>query len=297
MKRLCILSILVIIMKASIAQFGLTTINFEDTSTLIYLSIDATTNSNNIWQIGRPNKALFSSSYSLSNAIITDTVNYYPINDTSSFTIYHLANNGFTFPHTARLHFSYKVDTDTLNDFGMIEFSPDNGMNWINLLHDSVNFPGGNYDMIFTGKTNNWQSFEMNLGLYGAIYNIQNEDTVLYRFTFVSDNVQTNKEGWIIDDIIIDDYAENIGEKVINNCILQVFPNPTWNTIKFKIDNKFIPCQIFIYDITGKLVLCCMQTDENAEINISALEAGTYQYKVKNNDNYIGSGKFIIAGK
>ncbi|MDA3953800.1 MAG: transposase [Bacteroidales bacterium] len=34
-----------------------------------------------IWQIGTPNKTFFDSAYSSPNAIITDTVNYYPINN------------------------------------------------------------------------------------------------------------------------------------------------------------------------------------------------------------------------
>ena len=49
-----------------------------------YILID-TTIDNNIWQIGKPSKSLFSSALSSPNAIITDTSNTYPINNESYF--------------------------------------------------------------------------------------------------------------------------------------------------------------------------------------------------------------------
>ncbi len=44
-----------------------------------------TSQQGNIWQIGRPQKILFNLAFSIPNAIVTDTLNTYPINDTSSF--------------------------------------------------------------------------------------------------------------------------------------------------------------------------------------------------------------------
>jgi hypothetical protein len=51
------------------------------------LNIDVASNPNNIWQIGPPQKAVLNNSNSSPNVIITDTINSYPITDTSSFTI------------------------------------------------------------------------------------------------------------------------------------------------------------------------------------------------------------------
>lgn len=48
-----------------------------------------TTMPNNLWQIGKPQKPFFSSSHSPSNAIVTDTINSYPINNDSYFDIVH----------------------------------------------------------------------------------------------------------------------------------------------------------------------------------------------------------------
>ncbi|MFI5135825.1 MAG: hypothetical protein ACHQD9_08235 [Chitinophagales bacterium] len=58
-------------------------ITFETPDSL--LKIDTT--AGNIWEIGRPHKIFFDSAYSLPNAIVTDTLNPYPINNFSTFTI------------------------------------------------------------------------------------------------------------------------------------------------------------------------------------------------------------------
>lgn len=60
---------------------------FRFDSSNIYLQID-TTSSNNIWQVGQPSKTFFDSAYSPVNAIVTDTINSYPVNNHSAFDIY-----------------------------------------------------------------------------------------------------------------------------------------------------------------------------------------------------------------
>ena len=102
------------------------TLDFEDTAALHHLRIDSVSNLNDIWQVGAPQKTIFTNAYSNPNVIVTDTINPYPINDTSSFTIVNVAGDGFTYPHTASLIGEYSVNSDTLTDFGTIEFSPDN---------------------------------------------------------------------------------------------------------------------------------------------------------------------------
>src|SRR5690348_2572222 len=50
------------------------------------LRID-TSQANNLWQVGKPSKIVFNSAYSIPSAIVTDTINPYPPNNISSFTI------------------------------------------------------------------------------------------------------------------------------------------------------------------------------------------------------------------
>src|SRR6266478_1466792 len=75
-----------------------------------------TTLSGNIWQIGRPQKVFFDSAFTRPNAIVTDTINYYPKNNVSEFILktptFLLCCGGVI------MRFFHKYDTDTLADGG-----------------------------------------------------------------------------------------------------------------------------------------------------------------------------------
>ncbi len=73
------------------------TITFDDSQEIEHLYIDTVSNPNNIWQVGIPQKTIFTDAYSPPNVIVTDTTNPYPVNDTSVFMIPHLADNGFMY--------------------------------------------------------------------------------------------------------------------------------------------------------------------------------------------------------
>ena len=118
------------------------------------------TDTNNIWQIGVPQKTLFNQANSQPNVIITDTINNYGTNDTSSFTVrYNTYNCPYAFG-------KYYVDSDSLNDFGIIEISIDSGQTWINILEDSLNFSPEK--PVLTGSSNGWKSFELDLNSYAT---------------------------------------------------------------------------------------------------------------------------------
>jgi hypothetical protein len=80
--------ILLLLCQSSFGQM-IWEINFEDWyygEDRIY--IDTISNQDNIWQVGQPNKIIFNTAYSEPNAIITDTSNHYPTNDTSSLLLF-----------------------------------------------------------------------------------------------------------------------------------------------------------------------------------------------------------------
>ncbi len=69
-------------------------LNFDNQHGLQHLTIDTISNPNNIWQIGSLHKTVFTNAYSVPNALVTDTINTYPINDTSTFIITNVARGG-----------------------------------------------------------------------------------------------------------------------------------------------------------------------------------------------------------
>jgi hypothetical protein len=176
---------------------------------------DTVSNPNCIWQVGAPQKTVFTTSQSLPNSLITDTLNSYPINDTSSFIIKHEVGWGYLCYGfgTVKLSGSYYVNSDSLNDFGLIEFSPYNGITWVPFTTGPNAWPYSPIQPTFTGNSGGWKVF--NLSLYGVdgMYNFQPLDTVQYKFTFISDG---NLDGLMFDNLGILDVC-TIGLEINNN--------------------------------------------------------------------------------
>jgi len=232
-------------------------LTFEDTFFLNHLIIDTVANHNNIWQVGAPQKPLFFSAFTAPNAIVTDTFNSYPVNDTSSFTILNIAfGMGFVWPHTVILSGEYNVNSDTLTDYGIIEFSPDNGTTWIDLINDTtyaLNMMWNTPKPTLSGNSNGWNLFYVNIAGLGPIFNIQDGDTVLYRFTFISDSIQTNKDGLMFDNFHFEDYIEDIPE-IQNDNLISVFPNPADEFLFIQKANSSDQQIVQLFDYAGQTI-------------------------------------------
>lgn len=266
------------------------------------LFIDTISNANNIWQIGSPQKTVFSSAATPPNAIVTDTLNYYPINDTSSFILKHVANLGFSMPCDVTFGGKYFVNSDTLTDFGKIEISPNNGSTWINLADpiyaSSIYWNNPYIQPVFTGNSNGWKQYRADIHDFGSLFNIQNNDTVLFRFTFISDGIQTNKDGLMFDSLFVWDVPP-IGINHISSNDINVFtyPNPSMTFLNIVFDKtKSEIGTMEIYDNTGRIVeeIMIPINENKISIDINDYPEGIYLFNLINRDGYkISSGKFI----
>ena len=81
-----------------------------DTNVWSSLFVVIDSDSNNVWQIGKPQKIIFDSAATAPNVIVTDTVNYYPPNNNSIFIVGYLpwASWGIL-----AVRWSQKLDLDT----------------------------------------------------------------------------------------------------------------------------------------------------------------------------------------
>lgn len=259
-------------------------LNFDKSINRNRLIID----SNSIWQIAKPNKTTFNSANSIPNAIITDKDSTYPINDTSSFIIKNIARGkGFTYPHTVILYGKYFVDSDSLNDFGMIEFSHDNGNSWIDLINDTLYMrnswwwhPKPN----LTGRSNGWKEFYVNVAELGPILNIKDEDTILYRFTFISDSIDNGKDGLMFDDFHFEDYIEGIEEQS-NSLDISIYPNPASDYFILSSTKVHNQMNSLIYNSEGNLVQKSI-IEINKKVDISTLPIGMYYIYLYSSTGY-----------
>lgn len=272
------------------------TINFDDSINLFRIKID-TTIPNNIWQIGQPQKNIFTSARSLPNAMVTDLHLSYPINNNS---IFYLGTGGDYWGdiHESNLFFWYKFDSDSLHDYGKIEASSDTGHTWYNIVTDVKGFfliqdslgnviesSGSNDDtLVFTGTTNGWYKCSAGLMLTEGI----NYDTIIYRFTFHSDNIFDNRDGWIIDDFLFYDWWESVPRHASS---YKLYPNPAKNEIH--INSKSMINSIELYNEMGILINTINIKGTSMIVNISNLGTGLYFYHINFENGQKDIGKFI----
>lgn len=277
-------------------DYGAYLIDFEDTNVLSRLTIDTISNKNNSWQIGTPNKDYLSNARSKPNVIITDTINPYPAIDTSGFYITHIADQGYEYNQIVRISGYYKVDCDSIYDYGKIEISLNNGKHWFDPLSDTI---PENYihstKPVFTGKSD-WTNFEIWLA-NDLTFNSKNGDTIIYKFLFISDSIQNNRDGLMFDDLIFEDWFESVQKNDVKSFNSYVYPNPGKANIRIVFDNpEFQTHSATVYTFEGKIVYDnCDIKAEVVHLDVDNLNNGIYFYKLINEiTSERSTGKFVI---
>ena len=273
------------------AQFYTQYFDGADTSATHSIKVKIDTGSTNIWQVGRPRKTIFNRAASTPNVIITDTVNYYPNNNVSRFTLKsYVQYTNYVFA----LQWMQKLDMDLHHDGGTVEYSVDTAHTWHNVFNDPnvyrfMGFQPNNKDTLqsgeyaFSGRDTNWR----NIWLCFDINWLANvTDTIYFRFTFKSDSINNNKEGWMIDNFWIQNTFIHPVKEITKKDYLNVFPNPTTGVVNVEIlnikDFKMIEHMEFI-NSAGKIIRRWDNISSNYWFDTSQYAEGTYLLKIKTN--------------
>ena len=254
-----------------------------------FITIDKN-DTNNIWQIGTTTKFV-DTVYSKNKAIVTDTAKPYKNNSNSFFEVY-IPNGVYNqqyfdvYPSVA-ISFHHKFQTDSLYDGGYIMVSNDNRKSWVNIFSTtSILFFNNLYSTkdtlndgtpAFSGQRDwTWSSINWNnLILTKSAF----PDTIFFRFYFKSDSIQTNKGGWIIDEIKTGwAFAGGISEMNGENTI-KIFPNPASD--KITIEGSDETQNLFIYNFVGDLIFQKQLRNSKNEIDISNFPKGIYLIKIE----------------
>ncbi len=256
-------------------------IRFDDTLSIKYVQID-TSLSNNIWQIGAPQKVIFNNAFSSPNALVTDTMNSYPVNNYSACYMTFVVAEGYMI-----FDFQHKFNTDTLADGGKVEVSIDRRASWHNITDDAYwaslgyNFFGtSNFYTIndsvsvfnepgFSGNSNGWVRSTLVFEWQQAFVL---PDTFDLRFVFSSDSIDHLNEGWMIDQIQIIANHTGINENRPED--LFIFPNPSQGILNLSDTDKKIK-QIKVFDFLGRNVHLNSNYD-NSNLDLSQLSDGIY---------------------
>lgn len=260
--------------------------NMSPSAICIIIDDDST----NIWQIGVPQKMIFDSAATHPNALITDTINFYPPNNSSSFqfTIVPRTNRGIL-----AIQWKQKLDMDAGLDGGKIEFSVDAGGTWQNAFNNPhvYNFYGyqtanedtlPNGDFVFSGTDSLWRDIWLCYDMTWLSWN----DSIIVRYTFTSDSIDNNKEGWIIDNMLAHLTIIHTVSEVKQEKYLNVFPNPTSDIIHIetqKIQDYHIIEHMVLVNSFGQVVDEWKHIPTKFFISTKKYKNGLYYLKVKTN--------------
>ena len=116
-------------------------------------------------------------------------------------------------------------------------------------------------------------------------------DTILYRFTFISDSIQTNKDGIMFDNLHFEDWSESIRE-IQNDNLISIYPNPAKDKLFIDIKKRSESKIFQIIDYQGKILYERNNLTEN-DIDISQLVNGIYILKYLD-EKYYSIKRFVV---
>ncbi len=290
MKNFLLFAFAIFFFTSNAQQFN----DFEQEANLdIHLGPDS---QDSIWQIGSPQKTFFNSAFSEPNALVTDVFNTYPPYHSSSFHVDFSEISLQTFPFI-QISWQQKLDFESGADGAMIELSYDGGETWSNVFTDPVYRPFvvGLYDIevdtLSNGEvgmtgTSDWEFIAV---CWGQFEGTQPDfvDQLRVRFTMISDENDTQQDGWMIDNINMQiDILGVVTDDLVRKEI-KVYPNPVEDNLMLEFEEMISPdSKIEIYDLSGKK----HQSETPYLVNgthttyVGNLIPGIYQVMVKNEE-------------
>ncbi len=117
---------------------------------------------------------------------------------------------------------------------------------------------------------------------------------MIIRFNFISDDVENNREGWMIDNIKL--YSIYLGDGIDETKPLKfnLSPNPMTETAMIELTD-YREVELSILDMQGRMVR--QQTYFNNQsifIHKDELISGIYFVKIKEGDTLLGVRKLVI---
>ena len=247
----------------------------------------------NIWQIGTPQKNIFNAAATLPNALLTDSINYIPTNNASSF-YYQISPSPWNNWGVLAIQWKQKIDMDFGKDVGLIEFS-NNGSPWQNAFDSPYVYSFYGYDtnnvdtlstgeIVFTGTDETWKDIWLCYDI--SWLNANGSNNILVRHTILCDSIDNNNEGWMIDNLMSHNTLIHTVNEVKQKDYLTVSPNPSTGPIEIwaqKINEYHIIEEMELLDASGKILDTWKLVPTKFFIDISTYSNGVYYLRIQTN--------------
>ncbi len=178
----------------------------------------------------------------------------------------------------------------------------------MNIINDSLNIVTSNINFYtnidtilgntpaFSGHSNGWLHSEF-YWFWDCLAKEFPQDSLIVRFIFKSDSIQTNKEGWLIDNIVFNGY-EIIGDIsyiTLGREKVKLYPHPVKEFFTIEFDNTNNNTFTFeIFDNMGKQIIIKKSIRTNKiKVNKLNISKGIYFYKLYSNEKIL-TGKILI---
>lgn len=258
-----------------------------DTSWKNSIIIELDTSAGNIWQVGTPSKVIFNSAATLPNALVTDTLNNYPAGNFSQFS-FKFFDNYYRNANLVAVRWKQKLDLEKGRTGAVVEFSRAGGP-WENIFNNPnvyrfYGYAFQNKDTLFNGQYAFSGSDTVWRDIWVCFLRKAGDSSVAkMRFTFVSDTGVSGKEGWLIDNMLVQATFAHTIKSVGEEQNSKVYP--TYSSGQLIVEasrasqNEYVrTVQIFSTD--GRLVQQYNGQDFRMILDISALPSGPYQVRV-----------------
>jgi len=140
-----------------------------------------------------------------------------------------------------------------------------------------------NMELGFSGQDNTWRNIWLcfDLSWVSAV-----SDTLLFRFSMLTDSANGVMEGWMIDNMMASQTIIHTVNETETQEYMQVYPNPTPG--KFEIETKKINAFHIIEDLEvrdshGRVVQQFRNCPTKFSIDLSGYPTGVYFVKAKTN--------------
>jgi hypothetical protein len=266
-----------------------------DTSSWNSIQFEFENDTSTLWQVGSPQKSEFNEALSPPNALLTDTLNPYPVESFESV--------GFKVPldewggnwGILALRWSQRLDMRNGQAIGMVEFSVDS-TTWQSAFDNPYVYSFYGYaennvyltDTLkgFIGSDNEWRDIWLCYDLGYLEWN----DTLSIRYTFRSDSTGNDffphHDGWMMDNFqagitSIHTLAEEVQEKY-----MKVYPTITDGRVQIEgqklMESHFID-EMEVYNMKGEVVQRYGRHPVKTFIDLSGLSDGNYVLRIATN--------------